>query len=118
MCTVRDMNIGEAGTESGVLSKDLPCSESDMSDESGELLKLSATTERRTGKFWELRSTGLPFLLRPSLDGLPGAPVGSLSLTCLGTINWQFSQTSGSRPRLLLARLLRKLPSEEEKLGK
>jgi hypothetical protein len=92
------MNMGEAGMESAYdrvrLSKDLDCSESETSEDSGELLKLPEEAGRRTGNFWELRRTGLPLLLRPSLEGLPGAPVGSLSLTCFGTTNWQFSQTS------------------------
>jgi hypothetical protein len=59
-----DMNIGEAGTESeyewAPLSKDLDCSVSDASDESGELLRSLHVRWPRTGKFWELRSTGLP----------------------------------------------------------
>lgn len=114
--------MGDAGMESGYdrvrLSKDLDCSESDTSEDSGELLNPSEETGRRTAKFWELRKTGLPFRLRPSLDGLPGAPVGSLSLTCFGTTNWQFSQTSGSESSVVLGLLLWKLPSEEGKLGK
>ena len=116
------MEMGDAGLEAEYdrvwFSKDLDCSESEPSDESGELLNPREEAGRRTGKFWELRSTGLPLLLRPSLDGLPGAPVGSLSLTCLGTTNWQFSQTSESDPRVLLALLLRRLPSEDGTLGK
>jgi hypothetical protein len=115
------MDMGDAGMEAGYdrvwLSKDLDCSESEPSDESGELLN-PREEGRRTVKFWELRRTGLPFFLRPSLDGLPGAPVGSLSLTCLGTTNWQFSQTSESDPRVVLALLLRRLPSEDGRLGK
>ena len=41
-----------------------------------------------------VRSTGLPFLPRPSPVGLPGAPSGSLSLTLFGIDRLQFRQVS------------------------
>lgn len=107
--------MGEAGTDSG---HELDCSLSEVSDSSGELLKLSQELGPRTGNSLDVRSTGLPFLPRPSLDGLPGAPAGSLSRYCLGTRMEQFSQTSGSESRLLLALLPPKLLSDEPRLGK
>jgi hypothetical protein len=81
--------MGDSGTESGyelgALSYDLACS---VSDESEQLLKSSQFTEDpRMVNLWVVRSIGLPFLLRPSLDGLPGAPAGSLSVHDFGTMN-------------------------------
>lgn len=90
---------------------------SEASDES-ELLRSSHATEPRTGKLRVVRRTGLPFLPRPSFDGLPGAPSGSRSLYFFGTIIWQFSHTSGSASKVLLGLRLPKLLSDEGKLGK
>ncbi|KAJ4291169.1 hypothetical protein N0V90_010367 [Kalmusia sp. IMI 367209] len=95
----------------------LECSVSEASEDA-ELLMSSQAPEPRTGKLWEVRSTGLPFLPRPSLDGLPGAPSGSLSLTFLGTTIWQFSHTSGSESKVLLGLRPPKLLSDAGKLGK
>lgn len=108
----------EDGMDSA-LSYDLDCSVSERSDEE-VLLASSGMRCRRTGKFWELRRTGLPFRPRPSLEGLPGAPAGSFWLYFLGTVIWQFSQTSGSESNVVvLGRRPPKLLSEEEgKLGK
>lgn len=90
--------MGELGTESGnicepLLSNDLDCSVSEVSDEV-ELLMSSRVLEPRTGKLCEVRRTGLPLRPRPSFAGLPGAPSGSLALTFLGTMIWQLLQTS------------------------
>lgn len=86
-----DTSMGEAGHESGKevesLSNDLECSVSEASEESGELQYPSRGTGARTAKLLEVRRTGLPFLPRPSLEGLPGAPVGILSPYFLGTMN-------------------------------
>lgn len=113
----RDTSTGEGGIESA-LSKDRDCSVSDMSDES-VLLTSSQGSDRRTGKFWELRKTGLPFLPRPSLEGLPGAPVGSFLQYFFGTVISQLSQTSDSESRLVLGlRPPKLLPDDEGKLGK
>jgi len=114
--------VGDGGTESEyiwepLLSKEVDCSVSEASDDD-ELLMSSRAPELRTGKFWEVRKTGLPLRPRPSLHGLPGAPLGSLSLTFLGTTIWQFSQTSGSVSSVLLGLRLAMLLSEAGKLGK
>lgn len=106
--------MGEGGIEP-LLSKDLDCSLSEASEES-ELL--SHAREPRTGKLWDVRNMGLPFLPRPSLDGLPGAPSGSLSLYFFGTTSRQFSQTSGSESKELLGLRLLKVLSDAGKLGK
>jgi hypothetical protein len=98
-----------------LLSNDLDCSVSEVSEDS-ELL--SHAREPRTGKLWDVRNMGLPFLPRPSLEGLPGAPSGSLSLYFLGTTSRQFSQTSGSESKELLGRRLLKVLSDAGKLGK
>jgi hypothetical protein len=82
---------------------------SEASGESGEALR----EWPRTGKFWEVLSTGLPFRPRRSLEGLPGAPAGSLSLYSLGRTMEQFSHVSGSESKVLLGLLLQTLPAEE-----
>src|SRR5689334_21386336 len=101
---------GEAGIESGY---EVDCSVSETSEES-VLLTSSRVAGRRTGKFCELRSTGLPFLPRPSLEGLPGAPLGNLSRYFFGTSIWQFSHASGSVSKVLLGLLPPKLLVDEE----
>lgn len=115
---LRDTNIGDAGMESGYdceLSNDLDCSLSETSEESGELT--NSSEDPRTGKLCDVRSTGLLFLPRRSLEGLPGTAVDSFSLYFLGSTIEQLSQTSGSESKVLLGLLLAKL-SVEEKLGK
>jgi len=77
---------------------------SETSDES-ELPASSRATGRRTGNFLQVLRMGLPFLARPFLEGLPGTPLGILSLYFLGTTSWQFSHVSPSESRALLVRI-------------
>lgn len=117
MCKLLVESTGDAGIDS-VLSKDLDCSVSEISEES-MLLASSRHTDRRMGMLCDVRRTGLPLVPRPSFDGLPGAPDGSLRAYFSGTVIWQFSQTSGSESRVVVLGLLPpKLLSDEEKLGK
>lgn len=85
------------------LGKGVDCSVSETSDES-VLLSSSHASGRRTGNVLQVRRTGLPFRPRPSLEGLPGAPVGILSLYFWGTTSWQFSHVSPSESKVLLVR--------------
>lgn len=116
---------GEAGAESGsrldlALGKEVDGSVSERSEDESVLLPSSGEQgRRRTGKVLQVRRTGLPFLPRPSLEGLPGAPLGILSLYFLGTTIWQFSHVSPSESMELLGRRgWAKLAEEEDEGGK
>jgi hypothetical protein len=101
------------------LWNEVDCSVSETSDESVLLKSSRGEAGLRTGYFWELRRTGLPFLPLPSLEGLPGAPFGILSLYFWGTTMRQFSHVSESESMVLLGLLPPKLlPDDDGKLGK
>jgi hypothetical protein len=110
--------VGEQGAESEKIDaeRDIAaarvCSESDISDKSGELLKSSnGTGGPQTFTVFDVRRTGQESLPRLVLEGLATLPVGTPPEVFWGTTKEQLSQTP-SESKVPLGRRLLASPSE------
>lgn len=101
MCALRVEKSGEAGDDVRLVGeRENDVDAWDCSSEDSELVSRSSDEPLGPRAMTDcvVLRTGLPFCL-PSLEGLPGAPSGSRSVTLLGTRNEQLSQASSASPR-------------------